>query len=200
MKKLHKKNALLICILVTTVVMVLEFVVSAISNSLMLFSDGLHMLGHTLALVISLIAIVIAEKRHNSKIEYVAALVNGISLSFFVIYIFIDGIKTMIHPTTILPVETLVVSCLGLGVNLFTAFVLFRTGLEDLNTKSTFLHLLADTFSSMAVISGAIIIYYTRLYIIDALLSIVVSIVIAKWCVGLIKTSLKMLGKQTAYS
>ncbi len=195
MKTLSKKMALLICIAITTGVMVLEFVVSAISHSLMLYSDALHMLGHNMALIISLIAILIAEKKGSSKVEYIAALINGLSLIFFVVYILVDGIKSLVNPSPILAAETLMVSLVGLTVNLVTAMILFRTGVEDLNTKSTFLHLLADTFSSVAVIAGAIIIYYTHFYIIDAVLSIIVSIVIAKWCIDLIKKSVKMLIK-----
>ncbi len=200
MKRISKKWALIACIVITSLVMVLEFIVSAIANSLMLYSDALHMLGHNFALVISFIAILIAEKRGNHKVEYVAALVNGLSLLFFVAYILIDGIKHLIDPSSILAMETMMVALVGLAVNLLTALILFKSGLEDLNTKSTFLHLLADTFSSVAVIGGSIIIYYTNFFIIDALLSIVVAVVIAKWSLGLIRHSIKVLSKPVVLS
>ena len=46
--------------------------------------------------------------------------------------------------------------------------------------------MLADTFSSVAIIIGAIVIYYTNIFLVDTLLSVVVALVVGKWAVGLI--------------
>lgn len=174
--------------------MAIEIVASYHANSLMLFSDGLHMLTHALALGISLIAFWIGGKKASSKyplglekIEVVAAMFNGVGLIIFTIYIFYESYLRVINPAPIDVIETVTIAIIGLAVNLTTAWILFKAGIEDLNTKSAYLHLLSDTFSSVAIILGAVIISFTGWMIIDPLLSIIVGIVILKWSFGLLR-------------
>ncbi len=205
--RLGKKQALMICVVITMTVMAVEIVYSYITNSLMLFSDGLHMLSHGLSLGISLIAIIIAAKKATKsypfgygRIEIIAALINGIGLLFFTLYIFYESALRIIDPLAINVYETMGIAVLGLIVNLGTAWILYLAGLEDLNTKSAFLHLLADTFSSVAIIIGCLVIRYTNWFVIDPILSIVVGLVIAKWAFGLLKDAIEILLNKTPSS
>lgn len=197
---ISKTKALGWCVGITLVVMVIEFGASYITKSLMLFSDGLHMLSHALSLGISLGAIMIVAKKSSKKypfglgrIEIVAALVNGIGLALFTLYIFYESIVRIIDPVEINISQTLMIAIIGLLVNLSTAWILNLAGLEDLNTKSAFLHLLADTFSSVSIIVGCVIISYTNWWVIDPILSMVVGLVIAKWSYGLIRDATRIL-------
>ena len=81
------------------------------------------------------------------------------------------------------------VALIGLAVNLVTAVILGRSGLEDLNTKSAFLHMLADTFSSVAIVVGGIVLPLTDWILIDPLLSLVVAGVVVKWSWDLLRAS-----------
>lgn len=194
--KFNRKSALLTCIVITVVVMIIEFILSHITRSLMLYSDGLHMLSHGLALGVAFVAIKLAEKRKSVRIENIAALINGIGLFFFTIIIFADALRAMANPDSILVKETLIVSVIGLITNLVTAWILFSSGIEDINTKGAFLHMLADTFSSVSIIIGVLVIHYTHWFIIDALLSIVIGLVIGKWAIGLIIDSARLLSRE----
>ncbi len=195
--ELSKSRALVICIIITTIVMVIEFAGSLYTGSLMLYSDSLHMLSHAGSLLISYVAIQIAyiQKKKNigrkliSNPEDRAAFINGVGLIVFVGYILVESFIRLQTPTPVMCVETLIVAFIGLAVNIATAVILSTAGLEDLNTKSAFLHMLADTFSSVAIIIGAIIIQYTDWYFIDPLLSVIIAIVIAKWAMGLLVKS-----------
>lgn len=191
--RLTKTQAILICIGITLIVMAIELFYSYVANSLMLFSDGLHMFSHAASLGISLSAIYIAERTQNEKVESWAAFINGIGLIVFTIYIFIESYLRLMSPEAIEVNSTFVVAIIGLVVNLFTAWILSSTGVEDLNTKSAFLHMLADTFSSVAIILGTVIIIYTDWFWIDALLSAIVAYVVGKWSIGLIRQSVKEL-------
>ncbi len=204
MARLSKKKALTICIVLTLTVMLVEIVFSYITRSLMLFSDGLHMLSHALSLAISLIAIIIAGKKASKaypfgygRIEIIAALINGVGLLFFTFYIFYESTLRIIDPQEINIFETMGIAVLGLIVNLLTAWILYLAGLEDLNTKSAFLHLLADTFSSIAIVLGCFIIKYTDWFVIDPILSIIVGVVIAKWAIGLMRDAINILLHKT---
>lgn len=186
---LNRKQALVLCIFITLAVMTVELVYSYLANSLMLFSDGLHMLSHSSSLLISFIAILLAERLKNTKVELGAALINGIGLLVFTIYILWESWERFQEPEHIKAADTLLVALIGLATNLLTAWILGSSGADDLNTRSAFLHMLADTISSIAIIIGAVIILFTDWYLIDALLSAIVALIVGKWSVGLLKNS-----------
>jgi cobalt-zinc-cadmium efflux system protein len=180
--------------------MVIEFAAAWISGSLMLAGDAVHMFSHVAALGISLMAIKLAHRRCSDhlpyglyRLEVLAALVNGLGLAGFSLWIVYEGIDRLLHPVTISGQELLVVALLGLSVNALTAAILFRSGFEDLNTKGAWLHMLADGASSVVVVIGAIIIVFTGWRVIDPLLSVLVALMVGKWAWGLLRDAAKIL-------
>ncbi len=198
--KIKPVKALAITIVITLITMSFEFIVSAITGSLMLWSDGIHMLSHAASLGVSLIAATIASKPTSRRfpfglhrVEIVAAHINGIGLGIFTLFIVYESFLQLLDPHEIMSREMMIVAAIGLVVNLLTAFILSKAGLEDLNTKSAFLHLLADTFSSIAILVGGVIMVYTEWFWIDALLSMIIALVIGKWAWGLLRESFLIL-------
>ncbi len=196
----QQRKALMISVALTTGMMIVEFIAGLLTGSLMLISDAIHMLSHATALGISLLAVVLAQKKVGEhfpfglyRVEILAALFNGIGLAGFSVWIIYEGIVRMIDPVAILGPELTAVAIVGLAVNLTTAVILRRAGLEDLNTKSAFLHMLADTFSSAAIVVGGIIIVLTDWFIVDPILSMVVALLVARWSWGLLRDSVLIL-------
>jgi cobalt-zinc-cadmium efflux system protein len=196
-KSITKEKALTISIIITLVVMFLEIVFSFISHSLMLFSDGIHMLTHALSLIITLLSIIISKKTKNKSVELVAVTINGLTLFYFGAYIFIESFERLSNPEVIDLSYTLLIAFIGLIVNVFTALLLNQTGIEDLNTKSAFAHMIADTLMSVSILVGAVLIYFTGWYIIDAILSIVVSLLVMKWAFDLLRQIARVLREYT---
>lgn len=194
--RLQRRRALFLCICLTAAMMVTEFVAGLLTGSLMLVSDAIHMLSHATALGVSFLAILLAQKKTSEtlpfglyRVEILAALLNGISLAGFSLWIIYEGIMRILHPVPIFGPAMTAVALVGLAVNLTTAVILRKAGLEDLNTKSAFLHMLADTFSSVAIVMGGIIISLTNWFLVDPLLSLVVAGVVAKWSWDLLRDS-----------
>jgi cobalt-zinc-cadmium efflux system protein len=123
------------------------------------------------------------------RVEVLAAVVNGLSLAGFSLWIIYEAVTRLLHPVNVSSRELIVVAALGLIVNTVTAVILFRAGYEDLNTKGAMLHMLADGFSSVVIVAGAIVMAYTGWAFIDPVLSIVVSLIVAKWSWGLLRES-----------
>lgn len=162
----------------------------------MLLSDAIHMLSHASALGISLLAVLLARRATGDelpfglyRVEILAALLNGIGLAGFSFWIMYEAGLRLLHPVAILGPAMTAVALVGLAVNLATAVILSKAGLEDLNTKSAFLHMLADTFSSVAIVVGGIMISLTGWIIVDPLLSLVVAGVVVKWSWELLRDS-----------
>jgi cobalt-zinc-cadmium efflux system protein len=61
------------------------------------------------------------------------------------------------------------------------------------NLKSAFVHMLSDALSSVAIIVGYVVIYFTNWYFIDMLLALLVAFVIAKWAIDILKSSINTL-------
>jgi len=176
--------------------MVVETVGGFLFGSLMLISDAIHMLSHAAALGVSLLAVWIANRPTSSRlsfglyrVEILAAFVNGIGLAAFSLWIVYEGIHRILEPVAVQGPEMTAIAVAGLAVNLTTAFILGRAGLEDLNTRSAFLHMLADTFSSVAIVIGGVVISFTGWNLVDPILSIVVAGFVARWSWGLLRDS-----------
>ena len=196
----QQQRALWICLVLTLAMMVIEFVAGWMSGSLMLAGDALHMLSHVAALGISLMAFKLANRQCGDhlpyglyRLEVLAALLNGLGLAAFSLWIVYEGIERLLNPVSISGHELVLVATLGLIVNVVTAVILFRAGMEDLNTKGAWLHMLADGISSVVVVLGALVIVFTGWRAIDPLLSILVALVVGKWSWNLLRDAVMIL-------
>ncbi len=195
-----KKSRLFVVMAMTVTMMVVEFVAGILTNSLALVSDAAHMLTHFFALTVSYLAIIFAARQTSKersfgfyRAESLAALVNGLTLILITFFIAYRAYLKIVHPQPILEVQMMIVAAVGLIVNLVSAAILWKVKAADLNVKSAYLHLLTDTFSSVAIIAGAIVIHYTGWDVIDPILSVVICIVIIIWAKNLLRDSFNVL-------
>lgn len=185
---------------ITASVMLVEVIGSIFTGSLALGSDAGHMFTHLFALVISYAAIVIACKEpchHRTygfyRVEILAALFNSIFLFGVTAYIFYQGVERLLDPQPVLGFEMLLVALLGLAANGLSLLILRGNVRNDLNIKGAFLHMFADTVSSVVIIIGAVVVSLTNWYIIDPLLGIGISILIFIWAWRLLRDSVNVL-------
>lgn len=195
-----EKRKLKQAIAVTAIVMVAEIVGGFLTNSMALISDAGHMFTHSFALLISLGAILYANRpacHHRTygfyRIEILAALFNSLFLFGVTGWIMVESIRRIISPAPILTLQMLIIAIVGLIANLISAWLLHGSSKSDLNLRSAFLHMLADTVSSVIIIIGAVIIHFTGWNFIDSILSIGIALVILSWGWGLFKDSVRIL-------
>lgn len=192
---------------ITGVVFIVEVVGGIITNSLALISDAGHMLTHIFALLVSLFALLFASMPPTIKktygfyrLEILAALFNGVALFAITLWIFYEAYHRFMHPETISSGKMFIVAIIGLIANVVCAYILLKGGDEhdhSLNIKSAIIHMLGDTVSSIGVIAGAVIIYYTNWYIIDPILSVMLCVLILIWSYKLIMESVEILLEAT---
>lgn len=202
--RVSERGKLTICLILTGSMMVAEFIGGFLTNSLALLSDAGHMLTHSFALAVSFFAIVFATKSVSKRktfgfyrIEILAALLNGIVLILIAGYIISESFKRFVSPEPIATFEMLVVAVIGLIVNIASVFILSKSSKESINVKSAFLHMVGDTVSSVAVIIGGIVMYYTDWYVLDAMIGIGIGGVILIWAGGLLRDSINILLEAT---
>lgn len=195
---IESSKKLKLAIALTSIILIVELVGGIISNSLALFTDAAHVFMDVLALGLSLSALTIARRPFDDKAtfgyhraEIFAALINALLLIIVVIFILQEAYERLISPPEIRTFEMLVVAGIGLVVNLFVTLIL--RGYHDLNIRGAYLHVLGDTLSSFAVIAGGVLIILTGYYIVDPILSIVISCVIVYNSLRLLKESVDIL-------
>ncbi|MHC4320802.1 MAG: cation diffusion facilitator family transporter [Planctomycetota bacterium] len=199
----EERKKLILAASLTGTMFIVEGVAGFLTNSLALLSDAGHMLTHLIALLISLGAILFTTKPPTTRktygfyrLEILAALFNGITLFLITIWIFSHAYHRIINPEPIASWQMFIVAIIGLMVNLACAYIL-KTSHGSLNIKSAFVHMMADTFSSLIVVFGAIIMHYTQWYMLDPALSILICIIILIWSYQLITDSVDILLEAT---
>ncbi len=195
-----QRKRLILSMAITGIVMVLEAVGGLLTGSLALLSDAGHMVTHLFALTISLTAIVIASKEPSHRrtygfyrVEILAALFNSIFLFGVTAVILFQGIQRLIHPEPVIGFEMLLVAIAGLAANGLSILILRGSVKQDLNIRGAFLHMFADTVSSIAIVIGGLVVVFTNYYIIDPLIGIGISILIFIWAKGLFQESVNVL-------
>jgi cobalt-zinc-cadmium efflux system protein len=190
-RNIRGKNLLASSVLNFTITIV-EIAGGLASNSLALLSDALHNLGDTLAVFLAYMAHIISKKKYTDKktfgykrIEILAALFNAIVLIVITIFLFTEAFKRIMHPEPVRGNIMLIVAAVGLVANIISVVILKRDSHYNINVRAAYLHLLGDTVSSVAVITGAVFIRFFALYRLDPLVTFVVGSYILKetWAV-----------------
>ena len=179
--------------------LVVEFVGGILTGSLALLSDAGHMLSDVGALAMALAASRIALRRPSGRRTYgygraeiLAALINGLILWLIVGAIFLEAVKRLSDPPAVSELM-LVVATAGLAINVASAAVLFRHRGHDLNVRGAFLHLAADSLSSVGVVVAGVLIWRFGWFLADPLASLLIGVLILLSSWGLVKESVNIL-------
>lgn len=179
-------------LLITAIVMAVEFIGGLLSNSLALLADAGHMLTDIGALGLSYFAIWFSSRPATPRktygfyrVEILAALLNGVLLVVLALFIFREAYVRFVVPPVVDAGIMLPVASVGLLANLASAYVLFRGQFENLNVRGAFLHVLSDAIGSVGAILAALAILLFEWETADAVISCVVALLIlsSSWVV-----------------
>jgi cobalt-zinc-cadmium efflux system protein len=89
-----------------------------------------------------------------------------------------EAIERLIHPQPVATIDVIIVAAVAIGVNGLSAWLLSGGRRSDINTRSAFLHMVADAGVSVAVVLAAVGIMFTGWQWLDPAASLVISVVI----------------------
>jgi cobalt-zinc-cadmium efflux system protein len=165
------------------------------SGSLALLADCGHLLTDAAALLFSLAANKVAQRppseRHSfglARAEVIAAFVNSLALLTVVAWLLVEGVERVRHPVRVNGGAVLAIAAIGLIVNLSVAWVLSRHR-DNLNMRAALLHVLGDLLGSVAALVAGAVIVLTGYTVVDPLLSMLVSGLILRSTLGVLKES-----------
>ncbi len=180
--------------------MVVEAVGGVLSGSLALLADAAHMVTDTASLALAWWAFQQSRKPANDALTFgrhrlpvLVAFANAVILILLSLWIVIEAVERLVTPTTVLAGPMLIVAFVGLGVNVAAFFILTRGGDNSLNIRSAVLHVLGDLLGSVAAIVAALVIMATGWMPIDPILSVLVSVLILRSAVAVLRQSAHIL-------
>tara|TARA_R110002050_G_scaffold85091_1_gene181559 strand:+ start:24652 stop:25311 length:660 start_codon:yes stop_codon:yes gene_type:complete len=200
--KSNYENKTMWVVLLTAVTMVVEIIFGLTTKSMALLADGIHMGSHVFAIGLSWIAYIIVRRvsksekfRGNSgKILSLSGYSSGLMLLIFAVVIMVEAIQRFYNPVNIVYKEAILVAIIGLIVNIASAFILHhKQEHSDHNIRAAYLHVIADTLTSVSAILGLTAAMIWDIPFIDTIAALISSFVIIKWSVGLLKDSGKVL-------
>lgn len=191
-------KAFIIGIVLNLIYVIAEAGAGLWTNSLALLTDVGHNLSDVASLIISLFAFRLARMKPTDTFTYgfkkstiLAALVNAVVLLIAIGIIGYETFQRIGHPR---PLEGGVIAWIagiGIVINGISAMLFFRSK-DELNSKSAYLHLLADALVSAGVVVAGIIISYTHWYWLDTAVSAIVLVVILIGTWSLLTDSLRL--------
>lgn len=150
-----------------------------LSGSLSLLSDATHNFSDVIALIVAWVASKVAQKPYSEKktfgykrAEIVAAIINVVTIMIIAIIIFIEAIARMLEPTEVRGMLVILLGGLSIFINAFSAFLIKKEAKNNINMKAAYMHLFSDMLTSVAVLVGGSVIYFTELYWVDTLISV----------------------------
>lgn len=207
-----------IVMVLTGAMMIAEIIAGTLYKSMALLADGWHMSTHLAAFLIAVIAYEISRKnRDNKKFTFgtgKVGVLGGFASSILLLVVacamIYESVNRLVHPAIIQFGEALIVACLGLAVNVISAFILkgkpshaghhHGHSSDDKNFKAAYLHVVADAFTSVTAIVALIVGLRFGIGWIDPLMGLLGSMVIIGWAIGIIKETVIILVDYTPQS
>lgn len=183
------KKVLLLSFIIITSYMVIEAIGGFLTNSLALLSDAGHMLSDSISLAIALLAFIFGEKAASfsktfgyKRFEILAAVLNGVTLILIALFIFYEAIERFANPPEVATTGMLIISVIGLLINIVVAWIMMRGGdtEDNLNMRGAFLHVLSDMLGSVGAIIAALVIMFFGWGWADPLASVIVALLVLR--------------------
>lgn len=199
-----------IVMLITAVTMVVEIIAGTVFGSMALLADGWHMATHVAAFGITVFAYRYARQHANDdqytfgtgKVSVLGGFASAVALAVIAFVMAFESVERFLQPQGIQFNEALGVACLGLVVNLVSAWLLHGEHAhghdhshhgehahhhhEDHNLKAAYIHVLADALTSVLAIFALFAGKFLGWIWLDAAMGLVGAGVITKWAYDLV--------------
>jgi cation diffusion facilitator family transporter len=189
----------------TLSMMVVEVVGGLLTGSMALLADGLHMSTHALAIGIASVAYAYARREADSgrfafgtgKVGDLAGFASAILLGVVAVGVAVESVRRFVNPVSLAFAEALPIACIGLAVNLVSAWLLHddeeaEHG-HDNNLRAAYVHVLADAATSVLAISAILGVRFLHWRWLDPAMGLVGAALIASWSWGLLRRASKVL-------
>ena len=159
---------------------IVEFIAGGVFGSSAVLADSVHDLGDAIAIGVSAVLETISNREEDSRytlgykrFSLLGALVTAVILMTGSVFVILENLTKLFHPQPVNDEGILWLGIIAVTINVLASLVV-RNG-KSKNESILSLHFLEDTLGWVAVILMAIVLRFTDWYILDPLLSLVIS-------------------------
>ena len=174
------KHAVWIAFFLNLSYAIIEFIAGGIFGSSAVLADSVHDLGDAIAIGISAFLESISNREEDShytlgykRFSLLGAMVTAVILMTGSVLVILENIAKIFHPQPVNDEGILWLGIIAITINVLASLVI-RKG-QTKNESILSLHFLEDTLGWVTVILMAIVLRFTDWYILDPLLSLVIS-------------------------
>ncbi len=205
-KNAKGERSTLYVLIITAITMVVEIIAGSVYGSMALLADGWHMGTHVAAFMITIFAYRYSRKHANSpafafgtgKVNVLGGFASAVALAVVALVMLIESLNRIVDPHIIFFNQAIAVACIGLFINLVSAFLLKddhshhhdhhgHGHVHDHNLRAAYLHVIADAMTSLLAIIALVSGKYLGWNWLDPVMGIVGAIIITRWSYGLLK-------------
>ena len=176
---------------------IVEFIAGGVFGSSAVLADSVHDMGDAIAIGVSAFLETISNREEDShytlgykRFSLLGAMVTAVILMTGSVLVILGNITKLFHPQAVNDEGILWLGIIAISVNVIASLVV-RKG-KTKNESILSLHFLEDTLGWVAVILMVIVLRFTDWYILDPLLSLVISIVILSKAIPRFWSTLKI--------
>ena len=176
---------------------IVEFIAGGVFGSSAVLADSVHDLGDAIAIGLSAFLETISNREEDShytlgykRFSLLGALITAVILMTGSVLVILENITKMFHPQPVNDKGILWLGIIAVTINVLASLVVCKGKTKNESILS--LHFLEDTLGWLAVILMAIILRFTDWYILDPLLSLVISFFILSKAIPRFWSTLKI--------
>ena len=176
---------------------IVEFIAGGLFGSSAVLADSVHDMGDAIAIGVSAFLETISNREEDShytlgykRFSLLGAMVTAVILMTGSVLVILGNITKLFHPQAVNDEGILWLGIIAISVNVIASLVV-RKG-KTKNESILSLHFLEDTLGWVAVILMAIVLRFTDWYILDPLLSLVISFYILSKAIPRFWSTLKI--------
>jgi len=177
-----------IVVLVSVVLFSVKIFAWYLTHSVSILTDALESIVNVVASFIGLYSIFLSAKPKDlehpyghGKVEFISAAIEGVLISVAGIFIIREAILNLYHPHEIHQLDNgiyLIVSTAA--INFLVGIICVKTGKKNnpLALMASGKHLISDTYTTIGIIAGLVLLYVTGLPWIDSIVAMLFALVI----------------------
>ena len=176
---------------------IIEFIAGGIFGSSAVLADSVHDLGDAIAIGVSAVLETISNREEDSqytlgykRFSLLGALVTAVILMTGSVLVILENVTKLFNPQPVDDEGILWLGIIAVSINVLASLVVRKGKTKSESILS--LHFLEDTLGWVAVILMAIVLRFTDWYILDPLLSLVISFFILSKAIPRFWSTLKI--------
>ena len=186
--------------LLSVVLLLVKIGAYYLTNSVAILTDALESIVNVIAGFVGLFSLYISAKPHDDdhpyghgKIEFVSAAMEGSMIfvaGFLIIY---NAVKNIIYPESLHQLDLgMALICGTAVVNYSMGIICIRIGKKNdsMALQASGKHLLSDTYTTLGIVVGLILIYFTNILWLDSAIAILFAFIIIYTGYKILRSSL----------